>query len=343
MLRENVSFFHGLSKSLHFARVQSRIGGPLSTTSDFSVALNFATSIEGGMILKFEYDGSAKYTEAMAYIDCCWMSDFASEQEAFFRGGTIMMSLRDICSVSDVVTNYSIFVNGLVALENFVHVDYVMLSHFVSKTNKALIHKFLSHELFRYYQDEKYHTFRRMPEYIGRMLRDVCAGIRDCRPNQPADVFDYFFRYDNGWIKLDVLCTVFPRLQRITLDNVELKPRIFRCILSFLSNNPTTELRQIILHRIDEKAFTKEAAIQRYDRQFGDVNWYLFTTKYQNPKYPKIDQQVEQLMHDLQSMRAGKEWSFKGIERKLGNWLIISSQFFSKPPSVDGQVIDPKW
>ncbi len=78
-------FYHGIGEEMQFPTVADRprgvkIYGPISTTSSFEVAVNFANT--NGLIV--EFGGNLDWFGSGRYFRCDWLSDFPNEKEHLF-------------------------------------------------------------------------------------------------------------------------------------------------------------------------------------------------------------------------------------------------------------------
>eukprot|EP01084_Bolivina_argentea_P290928 499892_1 len=94
----NKSFFHGVSKILYFTKTCAQFHGPLSTSTDINVAVNFSNNI--GIILQLQYLSST-YPLKAKYFNCAFFSDYPNERECLFVGGIPMMLITNIINVSN--------------------------------------------------------------------------------------------------------------------------------------------------------------------------------------------------------------------------------------------------
>ena len=89
---DKLSLYHGITEQLNFpAYLHCNIRVPLSTTTEFMVARNFANS-DRGLIVEFDYgeDGVSKSFrfpgDLRRYFRVSWLSDFPYEKEYLFLG-----------------------------------------------------------------------------------------------------------------------------------------------------------------------------------------------------------------------------------------------------------------
>lgn len=80
------TFYHGVSQILYFHRTVTQFNGPLSTSTDCSVALRFSNDV--GIILALKYSWSTYMLKAK-YFSCSYFSDYPNEKECLFIGGTL--------------------------------------------------------------------------------------------------------------------------------------------------------------------------------------------------------------------------------------------------------------
>eukprot|EP01084_Bolivina_argentea_P004406 8371_1 len=113
--------YHGISTQCEFPSLNAFIKGPISTTMDLAVAVNFCHNI--GMILdmsihtfnwKYRDQFESGYTvvSQLFCFDCRFWSTFVSEQEIFSIGGARRFIFNTIIDGSSGV-NYCRYVHGL--------------------------------------------------------------------------------------------------------------------------------------------------------------------------------------------------------------------------------------
>eukprot|EP01084_Bolivina_argentea_P283183 484933_1 len=112
-----MKLYHGANRNFMFPSLSAFIKGPLSTTSDYLVATNFATPQGMILLLQLEvsdwtydinfgraqqigqtFDSEKDYMHQIQIcaFDCRVVSDFANEQEVFFCGGLYKFSIENI-------------------------------------------------------------------------------------------------------------------------------------------------------------------------------------------------------------------------------------------------------
>eukprot|EP01084_Bolivina_argentea_P105456 188843_1 len=95
-------FYHGIGEQLLFPQYIGEVDGvrifcPLSTSSSFEVALNFANHNKG-LVVKFGDDHRRYFTPK--YFSCAWLSDYSNEAEYLFIQNLNLLKINDICNVS---------------------------------------------------------------------------------------------------------------------------------------------------------------------------------------------------------------------------------------------------
>eukprot|EP01083_Nonionella_stella_P274468 931695_1 len=79
--------YHGMAINARFDATNTRIYGPLSASTDFMVALNFASSTGVVIDLRLGFDwkyGGGMLRTVFSYFDASWLSNYPNEAERFF-------------------------------------------------------------------------------------------------------------------------------------------------------------------------------------------------------------------------------------------------------------------
>eukprot|EP01084_Bolivina_argentea_P304515 525917_1 len=90
-------FYHGINDMLILPAYVSNIYiyGPLSTTSSFAVATNFA-NCNNGLVIEFQ----AWYNSQCTYFATAWLSDFGNEQEYFFIQNKHSLYVKNVIDIA---------------------------------------------------------------------------------------------------------------------------------------------------------------------------------------------------------------------------------------------------
>eukprot|EP01084_Bolivina_argentea_P267127 453359_1 len=132
----DVKCYHGINVQLSFPVYigQNKNNGPLSTTTSFEVALNFANY--RGLIV--EFSDSCGFSKSYSMQ---WLSDWTNEKEHLFMQNPGRLQIQNIANVSEG-TDYHIIIHALR------HIDEIMRStnwnNDSAKQMKYLIHAIIS-------------------------------------------------------------------------------------------------------------------------------------------------------------------------------------------------------
>eukprot|EP01084_Bolivina_argentea_P193223 331523_1 len=335
-LLKNINLYHGLNGHFSFSSLIAYIAGPLSTTTEYSVAVSFSNQNCQGMILSInmnKMDWKIKYNEGpeafsrISCIDCRLLSDYVSEQEIFFIGGLNKFTFNTVIEAS-TGTNYSKYVNGLNQMTYCMSngdgiakycVDPTVLYEpnvAKSKEERQMVFRLLSHELYRHFPNHPYsHEFKGCPQYIKKLLCTHCQNIRSIQffngkyNLKESKLHEMLFKYDNEWIRLDLIATLFPNITNIMYD-AELKDiqflrqsAIYNSILSFISNHKYTKLLQITI--VIDRKFCKEiqTVIDFYRVYLNKYKWdiclHIVENELEGTEYEKMYSSVDEMKHVL--------------------------------------------
>eukprot|EP01084_Bolivina_argentea_P167888 291251_1 len=290
----SMNLYHGVTEQLAFSSLNAFIKGPLSTTTDFAVALNFCNS--AGVILNidpygYEWFYEMENTEAATRIccfDCSWISDFVNEQEIFFIGGLNKFSFKTIVE-AQTSANYGKYVHGIQQMTYFMsNGESIFSFDNIAKTSeeRQMVFRLLSHELNRYYPEHEYaHDFKNCPQLIKQMLHGQCQGIRSIyfmnRGNVESKLHELLFKYDNGWIKVELLMTLCPNNQRIVFNAIQYdlsficQSSVYSSVLKYVHNNRQTCLKAVEINIDPKYSRQMEEYIKQYCDDFRKLRWCI--------------------------------------------------------------------
>eukprot|EP01083_Nonionella_stella_P022589 62476_1 len=148
------SLYHGIGDKLVVPLSDQRvvygiqIYCPLSTTSSFEVALNFADHNQG-LVIEFNNRESSHVNDWEKHcLSCSWMSDFGNEKEYLFVQSDYMFTVANITH-AETGTNYNVITKALTMIEQTMtrpaHVN--TLSQEWSKGMQALMVEIVQYEL----------------------------------------------------------------------------------------------------------------------------------------------------------------------------------------------------
>eukprot|EP01084_Bolivina_argentea_P064065 116860_1 len=162
---KNINLYHGVNDEFTFSSLNAFIAGPLSTTTDYYVAMRFCSqNDEGlGMILNLDmhrHNWMMKINEGdeamfkLSCIDCRIVSDYVSEQEVFCIGGLCRFTFNTIIKAS-TGNNYCRYIKGLKQMTYFMGNGDIFVDQInnvaSSLQEQQMVFRLLSHELHRYY------------------------------------------------------------------------------------------------------------------------------------------------------------------------------------------------
>eukprot|EP01084_Bolivina_argentea_P112794 201137_1 len=287
---DTISLFYGVNKNFAFSSIFAFIKGPLSTTTDCCVAGNFCQN--AGMILNmniktaqwvFSYNDGYKAFTKISCFDCQWISDYSNEQEVLFIGGLNKIAINSIIDVSTGI-NYGSYLKGLKQMTYcMTHGDWVENNIAITTIEKKFVVGLMCHHLSKCCPKHKHaRTFNNFPKYIQNIMQRHCGNIRDItflnRDNE-SKLHEYLFKYDNGWIKLDLLLSLFPNLQVVEYHAEQIslsfltQPDIYVSILSFVEKYKPKQLECIAILINPNYCTQIENYINFYKKKFNEHLW----------------------------------------------------------------------
>eukprot|EP01084_Bolivina_argentea_P105076 188090_1 len=266
------SFYHGVNKILYFTKTVAQFNGPLSTSSEINVAINFSNNI--GMVLELKYSFST-YPLNAKFFECTSFSDYPNEKECLFIGGIPIMIITNIINVTNGRI-YKKYINSLNVITSVLNGSFSMVSNKYNcdKDCIELCCQLLSHQLN--FNDNKL----QYPEYINSLLKEYCMNLTCIMifwdQMELLNDIKYLLCNDknNQWFfDFDILFTLFPNLEQIEYfnkisDNISV---VVNNILDYVTlyDMTTNNLKYIIIHHtIPTKAVSKFM-------ENNDINWNI--------------------------------------------------------------------
>ena len=303
--KDNVQLnvFHGLDKIFAFSSLNARIHGPLSMTTSYTVAQQFA--ITSGVILSMEisaewYMSFYEGQEAFRRITCCdcqYWSDFTFEQEIFTIGGINTVKIQNIFEI-ETAADHILYISALSKLTVTMCDDEMDMTNLrgsristiwqnqikeESNTDEQIQMAFrlLAHELWRAgLNHEHAHEFKSCPPYIKDLLHAHFERLKFVSFMAKTNyVLDVVFKYKNEWIKLHLLCKVFPNLEGIGYGawhkNMKWLKDVVEHVLYFVSSAGNNGLERIIVAIDSRLAGDISRFIENYEAKFRDNSWVI--------------------------------------------------------------------
>eukprot|EP01083_Nonionella_stella_P296276 1006550_1 len=362
-----IRIYHGISKQCMFPSLNACIKGPFSTTRDYNVALNFG---ENGMILElamypkeWRFSESASNTifiDAMRFlncVDCAWLSDFPGESEIFCIGGLAKFHFNTI--IEAIGNNYFPFIDAMRRATYFMTYGGpdIDLEHCGYRGDqKQMVFRLLSHELWTHEPNHEHaHEWKQCPVYIKQLLHAHCQSIKRihfppaelilpvrqggiCRGTQAhfdfvkeSSVHHALLKYDNGWIKLDLVMKMFPNTEYIVFDGPQdqiqfyQQPAIYLSVLQFLKFNQQTNLQKISLEFPVAFENQMKQYIAKYQKLFEKQSWFIFVHRIENHLN-------RTLMNPASDFYSQMDWSGIGVSNFVQSVhiMVISKKQYDK-------------
>eukprot|EP01084_Bolivina_argentea_P292598 503041_1 len=295
--KDHINVYHGVSKQFQFSSTFPYIKCPLSTTTDYCVAANFC--MNKGMILGLnirnqewaisyndaEHDSAKNSLRPMQRLSCFdmqWISDYTNEQEIFCIGGMRQFRFDTIITASKCI-NYKMYIRGLNQMTNNMSRGdcwYQAMNYPKTSDEKQMVFRLISHELWRNNPNHaKAIEFKSCPVYIENLLHSTCLCVRSMTFENDeimsVDKFmDSFWRYKNKFVNLELIFSVFPKIQSIYYGAREMdieiikQPSIYHSVLSYIQQNRM----EIKCKYVEEM----NSYIELYATDFDKYSWKIF-------------------------------------------------------------------
>eukprot|EP01084_Bolivina_argentea_P201179 343920_1 len=279
--------YHGMSIEPQFATVRARIKGPLSTTTDYAVALNFGAV--NGVILElgFRYDWSfgnenswniaSNKIKRVAWINCVYVSDFSNEQEIFFIGGYDIFYFNTIILKSNN-HDYRHYINAIKCIAKALS-DVAVFSKADAYTQTVkLAYILLLNRLYKSVDIPIKDKIKlpKIPKYVEILFDSHCRNVTfisfaqnvfvsigienglDLQNTLGKMIHKMFFE-KSGMLKWNVLSIIFPALRKLCLQKnsgnrkTVINESFVTATYDFLKNHKTIVLEEIVVMVIDAK------------------------------------------------------------------------------------------
>eukprot|EP01083_Nonionella_stella_P022202 61421_1 len=319
-------YYHGIRKQSEFPSMVVRINTPISTSAAYEVAMGFA--LPNGMVLQMDpdqnwfrrslYDGMNCGIDA---FECFFISDFANEQEILFFGGMGYFVFKNIQTVTG--DDYRLWIAALITLSRFffgsrlnyhpdlqyeLENDDEISTKF--KKSKRMCHKLcvrlILHELHTHFPEHQgYYPLQSITDYAQSLVSNHFQNIiyiefftdeffSTRHDELLIELCNALFVDDYGWLKLNILMTLFPALRFIMVtkemgnDTFCEHDVIYESVLSVLAHHTSKLLLQSICIIIPSKREVVEKAkamIGVFKARFKKLNWNIYVfSDLVNPK-----------------------------------------------------------
>eukprot|EP01084_Bolivina_argentea_P133160 234989_1 len=225
-------FYHGVSKKLVPSEIVGALGKgiviycPLSTSSDYCVAINF-TAANQGLVMTFGGN-----TSKAKYFCVDWLSDYANEKEHLFLQNKNKLQINGIMDCSTGV-EYDEWITGLKAIDAILYEKH----HFVDehsnlrdvliKTVVSIIQHQLAFKLGCNAQ-KRWQLVKNLPEYAQLLFKVYFENKTKLSINYSVlehkyvELFKLICLEDYEWIRFDELKAIFPKIVDMEVQNIDL-------------------------------------------------------------------------------------------------------------------------
>eukprot|EP01084_Bolivina_argentea_P020807 38652_1 len=310
-------FYHGINKELYFQSTVAIFNGPLSTSSEFEVAVNFASNLSNGLVVELQ---PTPYTDY--YFSASWISDFSNEAEFIFIAQSFNHSEMAPLTITNITSTatceqFSDYLKALNILNN-VTIARPMLNktEMFSDRIKSLTIQLIKHRLgekkmnkIHYYIDGLLNYFCEQKTFV-RIDVNQMQGICDKKSvkygeNNEYSIDKYEFLKDVfchkqfEWINMDGIISLFPNVKQIQVTPlINSKPiKLSKEILDdILQHVGSKQQIQSIFICVSITQSDLDSIIDKYKNSFELMQYGLRQEKtmHQN-KVTRIDVVIEKL------------------------------------------------
>eukprot|EP01084_Bolivina_argentea_P157930 275176_1 len=288
--------YHGVDKKMIFRSMDCIMNQPFSTTSKFSVAVNFSST--QGMILKM------KPAECVRYFHCDWISDYSNEHELLFIATNATLSFQNIIMASPA-TDYTFWIECLTIIDTLfngtyyanddgsVYKKFLSISIYqqqqskktkmnpiffggrpISVGQKYVVIKIIKHQLNKY-DDTKYNKFKQMPKYVDELFHHICLQKRVADVIWPGMQIEMTnIEFDAGYcgysflkqlfcnkdfLDLNCIASLYPNLRVIgVFDLASISPFLLDIVWNFFQTNEKTKIVNIQLRLCNDSKYVPD-------------------------------------------------------------------------------------
>eukprot|EP01084_Bolivina_argentea_P016462 30816_1 len=235
-------FYHGVSckmKLEEYTNTSSSssrliINCPLSTTTSFPVAVNFATT--EGMIITFDGGNwTQQIKKSLKYFSCAWLSDFPAENEYLFIQNTRLYIVNITMVSTPIPIEYEMIIKALELLDNALA---ACVADKIDRLIESIIIAIIHHQLSL--TDTSYQPFTSLDEYsrdiITKYFRKCPILWVNCKNMKKSNetLFNELCHSEYKWIKIDKCHELFPNCNEFKIHDIDVDERVFDDILRFL-------------------------------------------------------------------------------------------------------------
>eukprot|EP01084_Bolivina_argentea_P288365 494918_1 len=188
---------------------------PTYSTLKEEMVSNF-TNESDGMVIQF---GDQTYAK---YFSCSWLSDFGNEKEFLFIQDSGIFSMVDIIDAK-IGVEYSIILYALDVISAIFNHTKSKLTDDIPDTIQYLIQSIIHNEI-SYKQPSKYCLSEYAKTICHQFFHNKQRIAIHCSQNKEKYSFmlDEFYDCNLKWIRVDLLCILFPNMTAIEISDVKL-------------------------------------------------------------------------------------------------------------------------
>eukprot|EP01084_Bolivina_argentea_P298646 514686_1 len=300
--------YHGINQEVIFCGVYAKIFGPLSTTCNWQVAIQFSDNL--GMIAELVPSMSLKY------FNCEWISPYPYEHELLFIGGFADMNFVSITKV-DSGAEFKLYITAFRMIEYMISAQWFIkdpadihkilkqetlfveslelqdVSLFHRKLCLALVH----HELHRYKPND-YKELPQIHKYVDDMLHQICISKQEIQINWESMntnlskrcnsedwgyigykfMREMFCHQQYEGVDLEVFSTLFPNLELVKVYKLsKIDSRFLDDIIDFLGLENNSKVYYFELRIAKKFDFSNILEIcSAYEEKFKNIGYDMF-------------------------------------------------------------------
>lgn len=242
-------FYHGVSQILYFVRTIAKFNGPLSTSEEPKVALNFSNNT--GIILELQYSFST-YPLKSKYFKCSFFSDYVNERECLFIGGIPIMIITNIINASNGL-QYGKYINALNIINSILNGTYKPNNNKYNDDETALdlCIDLMQHQLTGSINNE---THPNLPKYVEILLDKYCTNLDNIlifwHHLENIKGFKDVFGAQNNllFFDLSLILNLFPNIEQIEYYNTSFTHHLHIRYIAQYNHDKANCLQFIVIH-----------------------------------------------------------------------------------------------
>eukprot|EP01084_Bolivina_argentea_P196916 337541_1 len=263
------AFYHGIDKNIMFPQYNIICGvsiySPVSTSSSFEVAMNFATV--NGLVFEFAIEGNSFRRTCFS---CSWLSDYGNEAEYLFIQGSSKLFCNNIYHLTTglefaVILDALQFICTIMDSSNEV-------TRIAPNRDKEKI-KLLARTILESQLSVKNSNFQRFES-----LHTYAQKLIDTYFNNQLEqhITQEFFKSKT----MDDLMTLFPNVVKVRVSEIELNnvTGIINSILTHLCDDHSSKLEEIWLLCLFESDCMKDymSLVSQFRNKFKNIHFSVF-------------------------------------------------------------------